>query len=332
MNKSILIFAVLFLVSGVLAQNFTIVVTSDTEKYTRNNESLKDFEAQYDWINNNIESLNIKLVYHLGDIIEEPHNETHWIWANQTMSRLNETIPLIIAPGNHEVDNYTLYDIYFNRTHSNYTILNIYNRSYGFLNIEWNATVEVLNWSRDIVLNNSNTTWILGTHEYFRGREDIVAKFDNLLNQTNISYAFSGDNPYEEKDWDVYDNRTFRGLSDFEIVLEGRFVYYTFFPELNITEGYVYSPKLNSTTQKMIFNENDMSIEIINPYPVVEVKEEPKPEVKSNNGGGGNGMNAIPRLTEFDSNKSEIISVPDYISLTIEGYYSNELEMCLMKI
>ena len=82
-------------------EEFTIIVLPDTQLAVQDYPNI--FQSQIDWIIENKERLNIKLVLHIGDVVQQPLNETQWLLASSQLSRLN--IPLIISHVNHELFN-----------------------------------------------------------------------------------------------------------------------------------------------------------------------------------------------------------------------------------
>lgn len=88
---------------------FSIVVLPDTQYYVnRDKNSTADFKTLVDiieWITNNQDKYNIKQVLHVGDVCQNPNDMLEWERANLVMSELlNNEIPVLISPGNHDAD------------------------------------------------------------------------------------------------------------------------------------------------------------------------------------------------------------------------------------
>lgn len=81
--------------------SFQIVLLPDTQVYTRDHPEI--YKAQTRWIRNNIDHRNIKFVIHLGDLVQEATNSTHWRVADEAMATLDGPVPYTVVPGNHEM-------------------------------------------------------------------------------------------------------------------------------------------------------------------------------------------------------------------------------------
>ena len=101
-------FAALFSAGAVLAQNtaaapsFGIVVIPDSQYLTATYTNL--WNDQINWVISNRAARNIKAVMHLGDLVDVPNT----VQLNHAMYGLNNLrnagVPLILAPGNHDLD------------------------------------------------------------------------------------------------------------------------------------------------------------------------------------------------------------------------------------
>jgi hypothetical protein len=86
--------------SASLGEPFTLVVLPDTQKYS---EGFPDtFHAQTQWIADNVDSLAIRGVLHLGDIVNSSGNLSQWLVADAAMKRLDGVVPSAVAHGNHD--------------------------------------------------------------------------------------------------------------------------------------------------------------------------------------------------------------------------------------
>ena len=96
--------------------DFTIIALPDTQHYTDNPSNYANYSAQTHWIVANKDTLNIKFVTHLGDIVEHGNNggnDLEWQVADAAMGLLEDPlttlladgIPYGLAPGNHDQGN-----------------------------------------------------------------------------------------------------------------------------------------------------------------------------------------------------------------------------------
>ena len=94
-------------------ENFTIIILPDTQYYSKDYPEI--FNSQTQWIVDNIESLNIVFVIHLGDIVDDWNSIEEWDNANESLSKLDDKVPWSVLLGNHDGigpdDNN--YEIYF---------------------------------------------------------------------------------------------------------------------------------------------------------------------------------------------------------------------------
>jgi predicted phosphodiesterase len=80
---------------------FTLIVVPDTQRYAAYFPEI--FLKQFEWIRDSLESLNVKYVIHLGDLVEEGH-EDEWRVVDQAFSMLDGLVPYLVVPGNHDLD------------------------------------------------------------------------------------------------------------------------------------------------------------------------------------------------------------------------------------
>ena len=94
--------------------SFSMILLGDPQGYTKYDINQPLFELQTAWIADNIDNLNIKAVLCTGDIVEQNDNiirnrnmlnqtsREMWESASRSFSRLDNVVPYIISPGNHE--------------------------------------------------------------------------------------------------------------------------------------------------------------------------------------------------------------------------------------
>ncbi len=80
---------------------FCLLVVPDTQRYSAYFPQI--FRKQFEWIRDTHESLNVKYVMHLGDIVEEGE-EAEWRVADEAFSLIDGEVPYMVVPGNHDLD------------------------------------------------------------------------------------------------------------------------------------------------------------------------------------------------------------------------------------
>jgi hypothetical protein len=80
---------------------FSIVWITDTQYLTQNYPNYFDNLAQ--WINQNKDTYNVKMVVHTGDLVNSEENQTQWAVADQAMGTLlADGVPYCWCAGNHD--------------------------------------------------------------------------------------------------------------------------------------------------------------------------------------------------------------------------------------
>lgn len=94
--------------------SFSMILLPDPQTYIKFDKNQPLFELMTSWIASNIETLSIKAVLCTGDLVEQneyliPHgvngNQTsrqQWEFSSRAFKRLDNKVPYIIAPGNHD--------------------------------------------------------------------------------------------------------------------------------------------------------------------------------------------------------------------------------------
>jgi hypothetical protein len=96
---------------------FTVILMPDTQNYT---DSSFDGDPQlfYDqtqWIKTHQKRLNIVMVAHVGDIVQNPEATSEWDIADRAFRTIDRHVPYILCLGNHDItdDRGTLLNTYF---------------------------------------------------------------------------------------------------------------------------------------------------------------------------------------------------------------------------
>jgi hypothetical protein len=91
------------------AEPWTLIVLPDTQKYTEDASPTSNiFLDQAEWIVANKEALNIQMVVHEGDVVEDWDSTTQWAYADEALTAIIDAdIPLLVVPGNHDHSGYS---------------------------------------------------------------------------------------------------------------------------------------------------------------------------------------------------------------------------------
>jgi len=163
-------------------ENFTIVVLPDTQYYSESYPEV--FDNQTQWIVDNIESMNIVFVSHLGDLVDDPDVIEQWENANNSMSKLDDKVPWSVLLGNHDgigpndnnfvtyfgsnrfSDNIWYGGGYQNVGRSNYQLFSAGGSDYLLLNIQYDPNDDVLLWANGVIDQYPLRRVIVSTHDY----------------------------------------------------------------------------------------------------------------------------------------------------------------------
>jgi len=102
---------------------FSVVLLPDTQNYT---DSSFGGQAQYfydqtDWIRTHQKNLNIVMVAHAGDIVQNPGEASEWDIAHRAFKSIDKKVPYILCLGNHDIA-----DDRSTEAHARDTLLNVY--------------------------------------------------------------------------------------------------------------------------------------------------------------------------------------------------------------
>lgn len=164
--------------------DYTFVWMSDTQYYSESYPYI--YKSQVDWISAQKDPLNIKYVFHTGDLVDKSYQEFQWQRADEYMKVLENTnVPYGVLAGNHDVnhkdEDYTAYSKYFgdwrfkdkpfyggsykdNRGH--YDLISAKGNDFIMLYMGWGVTDEDIQWMKEILQKYPNRKAILSFHEY----------------------------------------------------------------------------------------------------------------------------------------------------------------------
>jgi len=216
------------------AQDFTIVVLPDTQKYVdpdiadRHPEILT---SQIQWIADNIVQNDIVFVAHEGDITDNATAGEYEL-VQQSMSIIDPGLPLLANPtgdplvpyamlrGNHDA-NAALYNQYF--PYTRYESLPWYGGHYGTANdhsyslisaggvdlvivsLSYNPDSQALNWAKSVLQTHADRVGIIVTHSYLEvtgaltttGGTAIWNSLINTAEVNNVYFVLCGHNHSE---------------------------------------------------------------------------------------------------------------------------------------
>ncbi|KOP67910.1 S-layer protein [Bacillus sp. FJAT-18019] len=164
--------------------DYTFVWVSDTQFLTELYPHIQ--QKQFDWIVDSIEKMNIKYLFHTGDIVNDPTAQYQWNRASDYMKMLEDAnLPHGVLAGNHDVGSYewdyTTYSQYFgenryknqpyyggsykdNRGH--YDLINVEGNDFIMLYMGWGIEDEDIEWMNEVLKQYPNHMAFLNFHDY----------------------------------------------------------------------------------------------------------------------------------------------------------------------
>lgn len=180
--------------------SWTLAITPDTQHYSANSSNLYHFFNQTQWLADNRDSHNIKMVLHEGDITNN-NNVTQWDRAKSALSILDTgNVPYALAPGNHDYgpngnssNRDTLFhnNEYFGptspyanqstvggffengKTDNSWHTFNAGGNDWIVFTMEFGPRDEVIAWANDVLEDHSDKLAMLVTHAYMYYDETI---------------------------------------------------------------------------------------------------------------------------------------------------------------
>lgn len=163
--------------------DYSFIWMSDTQYYAQDYPAI--FNTVTEWISQNKSKMNIKYVFHTGDIVNKGNDEKQWKRADSYMNTLDVAkIPYGVLPGNHDKgDHFKKYEQYFgesrfrkkpyygdsyqnNRGH--YDLISANGKDYVFIYMGWEVRPEDIEWINKVLIRHSDRTAILSFHEYLQ--------------------------------------------------------------------------------------------------------------------------------------------------------------------
>jgi len=170
---------------------FTIVFIPDTQNYVQKFPAT--YLAQTKWIKDVAARRNIKFAIHLGDIVQNPAQETEWKVADRAHKVLDGNVPYSMLPGNHDGHKQpVLFNKYFGSDRfkgkpwyagsispadnsANYCRFAAGGAQLMVLSLPFDPSDKVLAWANKIVAAHAQDRVIVATHAYLsrKGRTPI---------------------------------------------------------------------------------------------------------------------------------------------------------------
>lgn len=174
--------------------DYTFIWMSDTQHYSESVPHI--FYSMTNWIADNAEKLNIKYVFHTGDLVQHNTKPQEWDVADFAFKALDDKVPFIIAPGNHDVggsdSNYEYYlerfgpdrfkriskhGGFYKGGKGSYDAVTIDGTDYIFMAIGWGC------------VNSSGIEWMNGVLEQYSDHHAILLVHDYITTEGLLSDA-----------------------------------------------------------------------------------------------------------------------------------------------
>ncbi|CAN5725194.1 hypothetical protein BH24DEI2_BH24DEI2_05440 [soil metagenome] len=180
---------------------FTIVALPDTQNYLcygadgdgcggKSERFPQLFEAQTQWIADNVSAQDIAFVTHEGDMVDNALNEAEWLDGDRAVDKLDGKVPYSVAIGDHDYGpeeyrdgdttfyrayfgaaRYENYDWYGGTSPSGLSHYQLFSAGgYDFLHIalEWEAPTSAKTWAKAVLAAHPDLPTIITTHAYLR--------------------------------------------------------------------------------------------------------------------------------------------------------------------
>jgi 3',5'-cyclic AMP phosphodiesterase CpdA len=191
------------------SDRWTLVVLPDTQDYAAVAPEL--LHAQVDWILRERDALDIRMVVHVGDIVDEDVPE-QWDAAEAALSKLAGQVPFLFLPGNHDFEGKTerrrsMLDRHFaprdyfagneGGTYdasgwNSYQIVKSPSRDWLFIGLEFAPRADVLAWAEDVMEQHAELDTVFATHAYlyFDGQRYDYPRYGDTQRWNPFTYSF----------------------------------------------------------------------------------------------------------------------------------------------
>jgi len=152
---------------------YTIIVLPDSQKYVKFYPEI--FPKQMDWIVKNKDELNIKMVLHVGDVVEESDSIPQFTIARAGFDKLDDAnIPYLISQGNHDIHSGD-FGNYFKGL-KNFSLMKIGCDKIGFVSIGWTNELLQLEIADKIISKNQDYQFVVVTHSFVNDNPNCLSK------------------------------------------------------------------------------------------------------------------------------------------------------------
>lgn len=185
--------------------NWSIAVIPDTQYYVSSAKNAPLFTEITRWLVDNKEELNLQLVLHVGDIVDENTTE-QWERAKESLSHLDNQLPYVLAVGNHDLgdnasDRSTMLNDYFKVSDNPLNEVMFggcfqpghlenawYRFQYGdveyiIFSLEFGVRDEVVRWVDQVAVRHDKVPFILLTHDFI-DQESALFSEDGMAEHT----------------------------------------------------------------------------------------------------------------------------------------------------
>ncbi|WP_338751750.1 S-layer homology domain-containing protein [Bacillus sp. FJAT-52991] len=232
--------------------DYSFIWMSDTQYYSESYPHI--FKKMTEWTVDQKEEMNIKYVFHTGDLVDEADQEYQWKYADEYMGYLDKgNVPYGVLAGNHDVGHktgdYNEYGKYFGETRfkdkdyygesyknnrGHYDLISSNGNDFIMIYMGWGVNDEDIAWMNEVLAKYPDRKAILNFHEYLLvsgNRSPIGDKVYNevVLPNENIIAVLSGhyhdsetlvDEIDDDKDGKT-DRKVYQMLADYQGGPEG---------------------------------------------------------------------------------------------------------------
>lgn len=167
-------------------ESYTFVWMTDTQFYSESAPQI--YRNMTRWISENIDAMNIKFVFHTGDVVNHTNDPAQWLRADAAMLYLDQSVPYSILAGNHDLtdsedpyENFLAYfgsdrflgwrangdNIWFYQNgEAGAQIIDTGSQNYLVLALGVWPDEEMVAWADAILKEHSEIPAILTTHDY----------------------------------------------------------------------------------------------------------------------------------------------------------------------
>jgi antitoxin component YwqK of YwqJK toxin-antitoxin module len=178
----------------ITGQPYSFALIPDTQFYVYERQQdgfplAEIFSSQTRWITEHLVQKNIIFAMHLGDVTEQSSVESEWIRGKTSMKLLDNSLPYIMVPGNHDyfynkgfmTKQAVKFNQYFplklfkrmqtfggefesNKSDNTYHYLNVGKTNYLIMGLEFAPRDEVLEWANQLIGKHPNHVTMVIIH------------------------------------------------------------------------------------------------------------------------------------------------------------------------